>query len=247
MHWIFSLDPAPLVTFVAAGLIATGFACFGAVSRMGHARARALMPVAPFFAAVATLFALFVTFLANDIWTTNARAWQAAGAEGASIRELVRVASIASDADAGISALAADYLREAREREWVERQNESPARSVEQKLDALAHAVLQNLGARPAVVSAELLRLLGAVVNARDQRLAIGARQEDEYQWLIVVFLAVLTQLAVGLVHLDRPKAAALTIAVFTAAAVTAIGTLALYENPYVGVMAVDAPRLADS
>ena len=52
-------------------------------------------------------------------------------------------------------------------------------------------------------------------------------------KWAAVLLLALITQLAIAVVHLDKPRPQAAALFIFTLAAVSLLGMLAIHEAPY--------------
>jgi hypothetical protein len=80
--------------------------------------------------------------------------------------------------------------------------------------------------------------LLNAVVRAgtgRSQRLALASDRTDEIKWVLVLMLGVMTQIAIGLVHLQKRGAQVTALSVFSIAVVIAVGMIALQERPFTG------------
>ena len=48
-----------------------------------------------------------------------------------------------------------------------------------------------------------------------------------------VLILALITQIAIAIVHLDKPKPQAAALFIFTLAAVSILGLLAIHESPF--------------
>jgi hypothetical protein len=62
-----------------------------------------------------------------------------------------------------------------------------------------------------------------------------------------VIFLTVLSQIAIASVHADRPRAGRRALAIFTVAATVSLWILALHANPYLGVHSLDYSMLQAS
>ena len=75
--------------------------------------------------------------------------------------------------------------------------------------------------------------------DARSDRLALASDRTNDLKWAMVLILGVITQVAIALVHLERPRAQTAAIAVFSTAAVVALGLIALQEQPFDGALRV--------
>jgi membrane protein YdbS with pleckstrin-like domain len=81
----------------------------------------------------------------------------------------------------------------------------------------------------------------------RSQRLELATDGSSTLKWAIVLLLGVVTQVALGLVHLDRPRPQLAAVAVFSAAAVVALGLISMQEWPFSGVVQISAVPMHDA
>lgn len=197
--------------------------------------------VAPFIAAVSVLFSLLAGFLAGDIADRNRQAWRAVAGEASAI-VMLNTLSIAAATDmSAIRAQLGTYVDSVLKDEWAVMADgrRSPATGAALR-ELLRHAADPAI-ARDAGQTAATA-LLGAVIRIRDaraDRLALASDQTNDIKWLTVLALGIVTQIAVALVHLDKPRAKIAAMAVFTLGAVIALGLVALQEYPFSGHMRV--------
>jgi hypothetical protein len=67
----------------------------------------------------------------------------------------------------------------------------------------------------------------------------------EDVKWLSVLVLAVMTQVSVALVHLDRARPQIAAIAVLTICLIVVIGLLAAHELPFAPPLAVSPAPIA--
>jgi hypothetical protein len=96
-------------------------------------------------------------------------------------------------------------------------------------------------------VHAALLGQALRVRSARSERLLLSEQNSDHPKWWTVLLLACLTQLAIALVHLEKPRARAAALAVFSSAAVVALGLVAIKERPFDGPLALRPDTLQEA
>ncbi|RAI40293.1 DUF4239 domain-containing protein [Rhodoplanes roseus] len=197
--------------------------------------------VAPFIAAVSVLFSLLTGFLAGDIADRNRQAWRAVNGEASAI-VMLNTLSLAAVTDmSAIRAQLKAYTDSVLKHEWavMAEGRRSPATGAALR-ELLRHAADPAI-ARDAGQTAATA-LLNAVIRIRDaraERLALASDQTNDIKWLTVLALGIVTQIAVALVHLDKPRAKIAAMAVFTLGAVIALGLVALQEYPFSGDMRV--------
>ncbi|NNM71883.1 DUF4239 domain-containing protein [Enterovirga aerilata] len=249
----FWLDqPVWLILGGLAGLLAaTGLLIFWlAQGRLTQSFSASLTGVvAPFFGSVAILFALLTGFLASDAWERNRQASRSVLSERDAL-VAVRELSLAAAADmAELRSAVRAYLAAVVDDEWplLKDGHASPkaAGALRELLREVSDPKLtDNLGQ---VAHTALLEQALRARSARSDRLALSEQYSDHPKWWTVLILACLTQLALALVHLERPRAQAAAIAVFSMAAVVALGLVAVKERPFDGPLALQPVALRDA
>lgn len=242
MNTIFALDPLPLLAAFIA-FAAASFLLSLAALRWFHEQWRTdatVLPVAPFFTAVTTIWALSVGFAAADLWNTRAHAEQAAAAERSSISRLYGMSAAgALDVPPLREALSA-YVSAVAQTEWAIANTDAGER-VEAALQQIRIATIEM--ARAGAPSALMFRIaqdFDELQDARNARLAIGVSTISEYKWYLVLVLTFVSMIAITAVHADRPRAARRALLIFAVAATASLWILALYANPYWGSAKVD-------
>jgi hypothetical protein len=85
----------------------------------------------------------------------------------------------------------------------------------------------------------ELVSLSLQIAAARSDRLALSAYQSDDVKWATVLFLCLMTQIAIAAVHLERPRAHIAALTIFTIAAIMSLGLIGVQEDPFGGAVTV--------
>ncbi|MDB5656531.1 MAG: hypothetical protein JWQ94_4144 [Tardiphaga sp.] len=197
--------------------------------------------VAPFFSAVAILFALLVGFLANDVGDRNRQALRAVQTEAGELRNIytLSVASVTDMRDIRIALK--DYARSAVQEEWPQMIEGSTAVTTSTAYDTLLRQVSDPTVTRSAsaAVHSALLSAAVRVGTARTDRLSLSSDHTNDLKWISVLILGVMTQIALSLVHLEKPRALLAALTVFSTAAVVALGLIAMQEHPFQGTFRV--------
>jgi hypothetical protein len=204
--------------------------------------------VAPFFGAVGVLFALLTGFLANDIADRNRQAARAVQSEAGELRNVYTL-SVASVSDmSSIRAAVAEYVQTLVRDEWPAMEEDREARSAAAAYDALLREVSDPRIAQTAGAAVHTA-LLNAAVRAgtgRSDRLALASDRTNDTKWILVLVLGVLTQLSIGLVHLQKRGAQIAAVTVFSIAVVMALGMIGLQERPFSGDIRVEPGPLSE-
>jgi hypothetical protein len=202
----------------------------------------------PFFGAIAILFSLLTGFLASDIADRNRQAARAVQAEASELRN-IHTLSIASVSDMkAIRAALVDYAKVALKDEWPAMAEDREAPSAAAAFDVLLREVSDPKIAQESggAVHTALLNATVRVGTARSERLALASDRTNDIKWLLVLMLGVMTQVAIGVVHLQKRAAQAAALTLFSLAAVIALGMIALQERPFAGDVRVGPGPLVE-
>jgi hypothetical protein len=242
MNVIFGLHPAlMLAVFVLFGVISylVALGCLALFGR-GKPVPAAWMPVPNFAATITTAWALALGFAAADIWSVNSQARQAAAEERSAI---TRIAGIAVPGMLDRPALVASilaYKDAVQDEEWNGHANRAPAPEADAAIEEIrAEIVRLAFDGTPDALVAKIAEDFDQLQDARSSRLAIGQGPGGDYKWYLVLFLTVLSQVALASVHADRWIGGRRSLVIFTTAAVVSLWILALHANPYVGVASI--------
>ena len=202
--------------------------------------------VAPFFSAVAILFGLLSGFLASDVGDRNRQALRAVQTEAGELNNIYTL-SVASVTDMHEIRIALkDYARSAARDEWPAMLDGGHSQATATVYDDLLRRVSDPSITRDAsaAVHSALLTAAVRVGNARTDRLSLSSDTTNDLKWISVLILGVMTQIALMLVHLEKPRAMLAALTVFSTAAVVALGLIALQEHPFQGTFRVSPAPL---
>lgn len=197
----------------------------------------------PFFVSVAVLFSLFAAFLANDVQHRDAEAKGALFSEADGVRTIMRLAEGLGAPGDGAKAAAIAYAQAVLTRELPAAQHLDDAPEDLGALRNLALSVLspQLIAVAPAAAHQAMLDAMVQIRQARLLRLSLTSGVSDPMNWLAVLVLGILTQVAVAVVHLEKLRPQALALFVFTTAFVATVALIGLSERPFSGRQIDDA------
>jgi len=199
--------------------------------------------VGPFFTSVAILFALFAAFLANDVERADGQAQAAVLREADGLRTLLRLEEAVGEPAAPLKAATIAYGETVLRDEWPAMRSGK----VVEDLDALRALSLATLSpaliaAVPSSVHQTMLAALVEVRQARMERIGLAERASHPVNWLGVLLLGFLTQLAVAVVQLDKMRPQILALGIFTAAFAGTVALIGANERPFAGRDIDDRP-----
>ena len=200
-----------------------------------------------FMSVISVLFALNVAFLAHDTWTAHDRALDTVFVEAGSLRTLLDLAEqLPDEVRMQVRAAIADYARLAVADEWPMLAHRDSSELAARRLDALV-TLLADSGAGAAGPTVQTLLLQQAMVvrNSRDLRVALSQTHVNPLKWLGMAFLGLLTMISIAMVHIDLPRAEALAVLLFAAAAAPTAAIILVHGNPFQEPAAVTAAPIA--
>ncbi len=205
--------------------------------------------VPPFFGAVAILFALLTGFLANDVWDRNRVANRSILSERDAMLAIQAMSIAAASDMSGIRAAVQDYARTLIEDEWPLMQEQESSPKASDALNALLARVADPRVGTDAGTAAQgvLLDTVLKLRSSRHDRLAMSDDRSDRTKWAAVLFLALITQVAIGIVHLERPRAQVAALSIFSMAVVITLGLVAIRERPFDGPLRFSSQPLAEA
>lgn len=228
-----SSAPTQFLVFAIHGLIVYGLA-FAFLSYFNR-KPEVLQwtPVAPFFAAISMVFALFLAFHAADIWTHKREAERAFIQAGSAIKrfdELVGPSQLnLPDAHRELGR----YVKYVFKDEWRKNRNQKGSERAEGAFRNLQDIVLKATQTLPSPTATQLNVLMNDISRTRSDRLWIGGNHTEVSSWLAVALLGFLTHLAVASVHFDRRRAGAVALALLASTTTIAYWSLGIVADPY--------------
>jgi len=242
--WMSQTMPIMALLLAGAMIVLALFLCWLCFASRFAAHAQNWKGVVPPFVGVpATLFGLLMTFLSQDVWEANRRAYQAVALE----REQLATLSALSgnngiDVDNLMGAVR-EYVEAVVGLEWKAMEDGRESPEAEAALNRLTGAV--NGAKLDAAFQRPLIDAVISLRSARDQRLAIAGAYPDDRKWAAVLIIAFVTQIALAATHLDRPKPQLLAQAIFAVAAIVPISLVASVDEPYSPPNAIASDQLA--
>jgi hypothetical protein len=234
--WLSLPLPALILSLVcfygASGLLLT-YLSFGRAT--GHWVQSFRGIVAPYFNGIVVIFAILVGFLANDVWDRNRRAAASVRSEAGSLvslHDLVAASGLPKlDIDRGIRA----YVSAVAEKEWPSMVQGEAAPDAEIAQDNLLESVA-NLEAEPSSSAAferVMLDTAMKIREARAERLALSSDYSENFKWAGVLLLALIAQVSIAAVHLEKPRPQIAALFIFTSGVVVLLGLIAAHELPF--------------
>jgi hypothetical protein len=185
------------------------------------------------------VFGLLIGFLGAQVWSDHDRAQQAVDREASALRSVVLLARAFPPAThARIDGLVRRQIDEAVTHEWPAMADGRGTLSLAPS--PLAEVLQVGLSLNPgtageAVAQRELVTSVENALDARRQRIVSSASSFNWAKWGTVYAVAILTLLAIAFVHSANRLSAAITLALFAAAAAACLVVIAIQDRPFAG------------
>lgn len=243
MNFVFGLEAAGLaaaITAVVASFLLVAFITLYTMHRVLRTHPMAV-PVAPYFVAVTTVWALLLSFVAADSWSANDDANRILNEERSAIQRLEGLARIDSLGLEHLGEVVATYRAAVVDAEWGDGRNRAHEPAAEAAIEEIRRALVEaSLAGLPAALAAKAIADFEALQDARSHRLAMGKAPADSAKWYLLLALTGLAHIAIALVHADRPPAAWPALILFALACWASLFVLALYAQPYDGTVRIE-------
>ena len=189
--------------------------------------------VAPFFVSTATIFGLLVGFLASDIWDRNKQAARVVLTESDTLLALYSLGVASGTDDTRLRAAIRTYVRTVVDDEWPRLAVQERSPKAEAALSALLREVALPGTAKDVVIQRTMLDMVLRIRAAHEDRVVLSNDRTMVTKWAAVLLLALITQIAIAAVHLEKPRPQLAALLIFTFAAVSILGLLAVHESPF--------------
>ena len=188
--------------------------------------------VGELLSAVALLFGLFAAFLAADVWERIREKHHSAEREIAAIQTIDAITDALGEAGVKIQLKLRHYAEASRSRNRPNSDDPSFT-AADEALEGLVQAIVELSRSRAieGPVQSAMLAAYHNIKLARAQRLHVDATSSDPHKWLVVILLGFLTQMTIVVLHVERPKAQAAALALFSLAFAVTLTTLASHER----------------
>lgn len=145
------------------------------------------------------------------------------------------------------------YLKNVTEIEWGKNFNKHGDSRVDDSLNDLAKSALdprsrcidmQRSNCMDASTISTVLRLVEDLRQARDSRLAIGARGGDPFRYFLSMFMALNAAISLILLMIKNRRAATIALTMYCTSLWVIFMIVILHSNPYVGLKSIQPDSL---
>jgi hypothetical protein len=184
--------------------------------------------------------------LSNDIWVRNKQAEHTTFVESDTLVALYSVSAASGADNQSLRSAMRAYVTAVVEHEWPRLAEQERSAQADAALNALLREVAVTGATRDPSVQRTMLDMALRVRTAHEDRVALSNDRTVVTKWLAVLLLALITQIAIAVVHLDRPRPQLAALMIFTLAAVSILGLLAIHEAPFEPPVFVPPGPIAD-
>jgi hypothetical protein len=207
-------------------------------------RARAFKALSPgMLPPLGIIFGLLVGFVAVQVWTEFDHAKAAVVNEASALRSVVLLAAnLSPEEEKELRGLVSRHVEKCVNEEWRAMSEQRatlilpPAPMVEALQRVLAYAP-SNDGQRTA--QREIVSALKDALDARRQRIVISQSSVNSVKWTGLLLQALITLIAIAMVHSDNRSACAIALALFSTGVALSLLLIASFNRPFTGEISV--------
>jgi hypothetical protein len=207
--------------------------------------------VPPFVAFPGVLFGLFAAMLASDIWQHHHEANMALISETSAISSMASTSAHLDSADRlRLITSINNYTTAVLKKEWpaMATGDHSGKGSASTELRQLNFVSIDIASQKslPKLIETRIQQPLDTIRTARLQRLSLAHDSISTAKWRATMLFGILVLITVGVVHLRRPRAMVIALAISATCIFCTILMLANNRSPYSGVSAIKPQMLED-
>jgi hypothetical protein len=201
-----------------------------------------------FFGSVIPILGILIGFLSNDVWENNRKAADIVREEAAELISMYGLVAVSDLPYVDISRAIRAYVTAVVDQEWPAMTRGEAAAEAEIAQDHLIRVA--SSGCSTDGYKAKCDRALAEISmklrETRSNRLKLSTDNTETIKWTSVMMIALIAQISVASVHLERrgPQIAALSI--FTSAIIVLFSLIALHELPFAPPLVVKPTPLSD-
>jgi Protein of unknown function (DUF4239) len=237
-----------LLIFGVTALVAAAIYAIVTALSVGE-RARSFKAVSPgMLPPLGILFALFVGFIAAQVWNDYDRANSIVDREASALRAVVILAAaFPGEPETRLRSLIRSYVADVVAQEWPMMARRTA--TLQMIPYSLAEALQLTLALTPSsqgqqTAQREITTALENTLDARRQRIIISQSGVNWVKWLGLCLQAASALLAVAMVHSDNRLAAAITMGLFGIGVAASFLLILAHDRPFVGELSVSPSAL---
>jgi Protein of unknown function (DUF4239) len=237
-----------LLIFGVTALVAAAIYAIVTALSVGE-RARSFKAVSPgMLPPLGILFALFVGFIAAQVWNDYDRANSIVDREASALRAVVILAAaFPGEPETRLRSLIRSYVADVVAQEWPMMARRTA--TLQMIPYSLAEALQLTLALTPSsqgqqTAQREITTALENTLDARRQRIIISQSGVNWVKWLGLCLQAASALLAVAMVHSDNRLAAAITMGLFGIGVAASFLLILAHDRPFVGELSVSPGAL---
>jgi hypothetical protein len=200
----------------------------------------------PVFGSTAVIFGLLIAFLSNDIWDRNKQAERVVFTESDTLIALYSPSAASGSDNTSLRSAIRGYVRAVIDDEWPRLAVQERSSKADAALNALLREVATAGMVKDVSVQRTMLDMALRVRTAHEDRVVLSSDRTVATKWVAVLLLALITQIAIAVVHLEKPRPQMAALLIFTLAAVSVLGLLAVHEAPFQPPVFVPPGPIAD-
>jgi hypothetical protein len=241
MRWLESQHPVVIALVLVAVCYLLAAAVFRVARWVARARpelaAELTTTVPAMLTPLGMITGLVIVFLASRVWANLDLAHRYVAEEVSALREGTLVGDALPDSvRAALHAAVRRHVHYVETTDWPAMADGHA--SLHDVPPDLTGALSMLLAFRPAEPQQQIAQQRAVValenaLTARRNRILLSESAIDLYQWIVIVVLDVLILIVIAMVHLNRRRAMAVNLLIFSTAIAACLTLLMIYDRPY--------------
>ena len=247
--WL-TLPAGELILSITVLLGLTAFLlCWLSFNSICRDRVHAFRGVTPsFFGSVVPILGILIGFLSNDVWDKNRNAADLVREEAAELTSMYGLVAVSDLPYVDISRAIRAYVSAVVDREWPAMTRGEAAAEAEIAQDNLIRIASTDcsVAGRHGKCDSPLAEISMKLRETRSNRLKLSTDNTETIKWASVLFLALIAQISVASVHLEKKGSQIVAQAIFSSAVIVVLSLIALHELPFAPPLFVKPTPLSD-
>ncbi len=203
---------------------------------------------ASFNGSIVPILAILIGFLSSDVWESNKKAADLVREEAAELTSIYGLVAVSDLPYIEISWGIRNYVSAVVDKEWPAMTRGEAAAEAEIAQDHLIRIASNGCSTRQTGdrCNKALADIAMKLRETRSDRLKLSSDNTETIKWASVVFLALIAQVSIAILHIERIGPQIATLTIFSSAIVIVLGLIALHELPFAPPLVVKPTPLAD-
>lgn len=188
-----------------------------------------------FYSSILPILGIMIGFLSSNVWDSNKKASDLVRQEAAELTTIYGFVAVSGLPYKEINRGIRDYVSAVVEKEWPSMSHGKAAPEAEVAQDNLLRITSDICSSNKSAGACDhaLFDIAMKVRETRANRLKLSSDNTETIKWASVLSLAIIAQISIAAVHLEKQRSQMASLAIFTSAIIVVLSLIALHELPF--------------